>query len=655
VLKIQRVREARISPDRQTVAYLVERQRLASDKAGKPYKELHLVSVDGKRPFVTGKVSLHKLRWSPDGRRVSFLTKRGGDKAKTQVWAIPVDGGEAVQVTHHDTDVKAYAWHPGGKQVAYVAEPDKTKRRKAQEKKGYGFVFYQEQRRPRNLYLADLPWGPGKKSKARQLTRKVSVWDLAFSPDGGRIALSISAENAIDDFYMFRRIHVLDVKSGKLEQVSKNPGKLGHYSFSPDGKQLLYVAAADIRDHAVTSAFVVDLTSKKVMDVTPNNLKGHVGWAAWRSDGAGVLLHSREGAETVFRLAGPGLSGVLLSSSGDGVACRPAHKAARAETLALLCSTPQIPSVLKLWTVGEKPRALTKLNPWIKKRRLGEQSVIRHKTRDGLSLNGILVKPVGFKKGKRYPLIVLVHGGPESNFTRGWITRYSRPAQLWAGKGYITFLPNYRSSTGYGPDLPRSTIGDAGGKEFDDVVDGIKHLVREGLVDRKRVGLVGGSYGGYAAGLFGTRHTKWVRAVGMFVGVSNLISKRGVSDIPYEVLHVHHGARLEKMWQTHLKQSPIYWAHRSKTAFLIYGGDKDTRVPPSQSVEMFMRLKMNKHPAVRLVQYPGEGHGNRKQPGRLDVILRVSRWMDWYVKELKPLKGPMPPADLGKAYGVEFK
>jgi len=141
----------------------------------------------------------------------------------------------------------------------------------------------------------------------------------------------------------------------------------------------------------------------------------------------------------------------------------------------------------------------------------------------------------------------------------------------------------------------------------------------------------------------------------MFVGISDVISKQGTTDIPYEELYVHSKDRLEDAWDLSLKRSPIYWAHQSKTAVLILGGASDTRVHPSQSVEFFRRLKMNKHPAVRLVQYPGEGHGNRKQPGRIDVLYRTIQWYDWYVKDNKQFKGKMPPLDISEKYGVELK
>ena len=141
----------------------------------------------------------------------------------------------------------------------------------------------------------------------------------------------------------------------------------------------------------------------------------------------------------------------------------------------------------------------------------------------------------------------------------------------------------------------------------------------------------------------------------MFVGISNLISKRGTTDIPFEEMYSHSGKSLEEQWQMNLERSPIYYAHQSKTATLIYGGAADTRVHPSQSMELFRRMKVNKHPAVRLVQYPGEGHGNRKQVGQIDVLNRQMQWLDWYVKDSKLFDGDMPALDISDSYGLEPK
>ena len=235
------------------------------------------------------------------------------------------------------------------------------------------------------------------------------------------------------------------------------------------------------------------------------------------------------------------------------------------------------------------------------------------------------------------------------------MTRYSEPAQALAGKGYAVFLPNYRASTGYGLAFALAGYNDAAGKEFDDIADGIDYLVSAGVADKARVGLTGGSYGGYAAAWFASRYTEKVRAVCMFVGISDLTSKRLTTDIPYEELYVHSGKRIDDMWQQSLERSPAYWAHQSRTAVLILGGAADTRVYPGQSIEFYRLLTMNDHPAVRLVQYPGEGHGNAKQPGRADVLYRLLDWFDWYVRDAKPLDGPMPPLDIADRYGLTLE
>jgi dipeptidyl aminopeptidase/acylaminoacyl peptidase len=316
--------------------------------------------------------------------------------------------------------------------------------------------------------------------------------------------------------------------------------------------------------------------------------------------------------------------------------------------------SPTTPGDVFLWTRGGTTRRLTTVNPWLAERALGKQTAVQYTARDGRPIEGLLISPPGITPGKATPLIVMVHGGPEYHYNNEWLADYSEPGQVLAGKGYRVFYPNYRASTGYGVEFAREGLGDPAGKEFDDIADGITYLIRAGFADSSRVGLGGGSYGGYAAAWFSTYYTRLVRAVCMFAGVSNLISKRGTTDIPTEETYVHSGRPLERMWDFSLKRSPVYWAFQSRTATLILGGTADPRVDPSQSLEMYRRMKDNGHPAVRLVQYPGEGHGNARQPGRIDLLYRILGWYDWYVRDLKPLDGPMPPLDISSEYGLSL-
>lgn len=653
LIQTKAVRSAEISPDGKQIAFTVEALRAPDDEPGSDYENLFLVSTESGeiQPFITGHESVSSVRWHPEGKQLAFLMKRGED-ARTQVWRIPVTGGEAQQVTDSETNVLYFQWHPKAEQIGYIATTPKSKREKVLEKKGYGFVFFEENLKHRNLYLVDVNGGD-----ATQVTSDITVWDFKFSPDGKTIAASVSEKNLIDYRYAFRTVHKIEVASGERSPLTDNPGKLGNYEFSPDGKMLAYAAALTKHDNAVSQAFVVSSSGADAANLTEPNFRGHINWVGWKDNGT-VVYRAHEGVHTTLstvKLSGNGAQRevILHAKDLDFVFDEPSFTR-DFRHFAFVGQSPMHPGEVFYWKYGSAPRRLTTTNKWLAERKLGKQEIIQYPARDGVEIEGLLIHPVGYQQGETYPLVVIVHGGPEANYTNRWITRYSEPGQVLAGRGYAAFFPNYRSSTGYGVEFAATGFGDAAGVEFDDIADGIEYLIREGIADRDRVGLGGGSYGGFASAWFASYYTRYVKAVCMFVGISDLISKRGTTDIPYEELFVHSGKKLEDMWMFSLERSPIYHAHQSKTAVLVYGGTADTRVHPSQSLEFYRRLKMNDHPAVRYVRYPGEPHGNRKQPGQIDVAYRVMDWYDWYVKDAKPLDGPMPPLDISHKYGLEL-
>lgn len=205
------------------------------------------------------------------------------------------------------------------------------------------------------------------------------------------------------------------------------------------------------------------------------------------------------------------------------------------------------------------------------------------------------------------------------------------------------FYPNYRGSTGRGVAFSKLGQGDAAGKEFDDLVDAVDHLVKTGLVDPKKVGITGGSYGGYTSAWGATYYSDRFAASVMFVGISNVVSKVGTTDIANEERLVHALEHPWEHWERKLKSSPIYYTDRAKTPLLIMGGTADPRVSPTQSMELYRHLKLRNPAPVRLVQYPGEQHGNRRAASRLDYSLRMMQWFNHY---LKGPGGAMPPAEI---------
>jgi len=230
----------------------------------------------------------------------------------------------------------------------------------------------------------------------------------------------------------------------------------------------------------------------------------------------------------------------------------------------------------------------------------------------------------------------------------GWLTRYSDPGQIGAGRGYAVFYPNYRGSTGRGVAYAKAHQDDYGGKEFNELVDAVNALAEEGIIDADRAGITGGSYGGYASMWGATALSEHFAASVAFVGISNQLSKFGTTDIPNEMYHVHSRRwPWEDNWMNLLKRSPIYHVGEATTPTLILHGEEDTRVHPSQSMELYRSMKVRTDTPVRLVFYPGEGHGNRKAAAQADYAMRMMRWMDQYLARGAKRDAEKPDFDLG--------
>ena len=290
----------------------------------------------------------------------------------------------------------------------------------------------------------------------------------------------------------------------------------------------------------------------------------------------------------------------------------------------------------------------TSHNPWLAEIDFGTQRTMTYTARDGQQIEGILIEPVGGVPKGGAPTIMMVHGGPEAHYTNGWLTGYSMPGQVGAGQGYAVFHPNYRGSTGYGTAFSKQHQGDYAGKEFDDIVDAKRALVAEGVTDADRTGITGGSYGGFASAWGATYYSSEYAASVMFVGISNNISKFGTTDIPNEMYLVHERKWPWEEWDHLLERSPIYHVDKAETPILIMHGAEDTRVSPTQSYELYRNIKVRKPDTpVRLVLFPGEGHGNRLAASRYDYNLRMMQWFDTFLKTGdRDAQMPAPRPDL---------
>ena len=644
VTKLRSVTSAKMSPDGKHVAFLVSVPRDPyDDDDGSAWTELHVAYGPGKsRPFVHGKVNVSGIAWSANGGAIFYRAKRHGDE-HTAVYKIPVDGGESTKVASFDTSISSFDISADGKRIAFIAKAKEDKAEKKMKKKGFKAKVVEEQLRFSRVWVAEFDGGPVDADDAKDLDLGISASALRFSPNGKQLAVAGAPTPLIDDRYMKTKLRIVNLEGRTLGEVD-NPGKLGDFIWSPDGQALALISAADLNDPNAGRLMVAAATGGQPLDLF-RGLLADIEFIEWK-DRSTLAFVIDKGTESAYAEVGSDGGDYEMHLDYGGPSWAGMSHAADGKRAAFVANTAEHPGELYVYD-GSKATRWTDHNPWLADIELARQESITWKARDGKEIEGVLNYPLNYKKGKRYPMIHVVHGGPESHYSNGWNTNYSRPGQVAAAQGYVVLHANYRGSTGRGVEFSKASqadyAGDITGKkggEFLDLVDAIDHLVNEGLVDRKKVGITGASYGGFASAWGATAHSEHYAASVMFVGISDQISKFGTTDIPNEMFLVHARRWPWDYWDWFMERSPIKYIEQAKTPILIMHGEDDTRVHPSQSMELYRYLKTVGNVPVRLVLYPGEGHGNRKAAARYDYSLRLMRWMNHY------LKGPGgdPPA-----------
>ena len=630
---LQSISQAQVSPSGEYIAYTRSVPReIYVEKDGKNWGELYLVNDKGvERPYITGDVNIKNIQWSTDGSLIYFLAKMNDDKF-TSLYQIPANGGQAQKaVVLKDTNISNYALSSDNKKIAILAKKAKDESIKKLKDLGFKAEVFEEELTNQLLYVTDLTQS-NKAISPEAWDIKGYVSDVHFSPTGKDLLIKTQPTALIDDKYMKSQWHIVDIAKKAVKTSFATEGKLGAAEFSYDGKYVALHGAQDKHDPANGRLFIANVDSGKISNWLPN-FKGHVSDFEWSNKRNELFFIANIGTQSVVAKIKPGSNKYkTVVKAGKFIASNLSISNSD-KTVVVKGNTAQHPNEVFMLR-GKKQTRLTDSNTWLNDVALAKQESLIIKARDGVEIGGVLVYPLDYKEGQRYPLIMSVHGGPESHDKDGWMTAYSRPGQLAAAQGYAVFYPNYRGSTGKGVDYSKLGQNDYAGKEFDDLVDFKNHLVDMGLVDTKRVGITGGSYGGYASAWGATKLTEHFAASVMFVGVTNQLSKFGTTDISNEMNLVHARSYPWDKWQWYLERSPIYWAGQSETPLLIMHGKDDPRVHPAQSMELYRYMKVQGKD-VRLVYYPGEGHGNRKVAAQYDYSLRLMRWMDNYLMEGK--------------------
>jgi dipeptidyl aminopeptidase/acylaminoacyl peptidase len=650
VARIESVGEIAISPGGSQIAFTTGGRpdvTMGEDDGGYAQQLKVTSGPDAARSFLPEDMNVRGVEYSPDGRMISFLWAEDG--GKTAVYGIPVDGGAQRKLAEvADNAVRSYGWAPTGATIYMLTGADADEDREAQAKAGFTSIVYEEEETFNRLFAARAPVGvDGEVDGApREITVPGYVDSFKLASDNRHAIVTTAPTPRIDDNYTSRRVNVMDLTTGRVTATVATPGKIGDVEISPDGTRLSLIAGVDQNDPAPTTLHIVDAGTGSYTALNAGAAEAAVD-AEWLADGRLATIIDK-GAQSVLRIYD--LTANTQSEFDPGELI-PTGIEQAGGTVAVAANSPRHPS--ELFVMDMQTGALNRYthhNEWLSEIDFGTQRTLTYTARDGQQVEGILIEPVTKPRRGGAPTIMMVHGGPESHYNNGWLTAYSMPGQVGAGEGYAVFHPNYRGSTGYGVAFAKQHQGDYAGKEFDDIVDAKRYLVEQGITDPDRTGITGGSYGGFASAWGATYYSAEYAASVMFVGISNNISKFGTTDIPNEMYLVHELRWPWEEWERLLERSPIYHVDKAETPILIMHGDSDTRVSPTQSYELYRNIKTRKPDTpVRLVLYPGEGHGNGKAASRYDYNKRMMEWFDTYLKtgdRDAAMPGPRPELEL---------
>jgi dipeptidyl aminopeptidase/acylaminoacyl peptidase len=579
---------------------------------------------------------------SPDGRWIVFLADRGGEDAKTQVWLMPADGGEAEKLTQLPGGVSDFDWSPDSARLAVIARDperpegeEKPKQPKPIEINRYSFkedyVGWLTDRR-QHLYLFEVAG-----RKATPLTAGSHDEYLpAWSPDGSRIAY-VTKRGADPDRHLNWDLYVIEARAGAEEQqltrfagADNDPSLESRPAWSPDGRKIAYISAGEDAwiYYAPWSLAVVDVASGAV--TRPAGIDGFHTKPQFTADGQSLLALVEE--SRVTHLSRVDLASGAVTALTGGSRYDSDFAAAANGRLAVLGGDGMHPyriEALEPQAQTAPSRVIADHNEWLRDRSLAPTEEITFKSADGTSIDGFLVKPAGYVAGRSYPAILRIHGGPVSQFNHEFMEDW----QVLAANGYAVIGVNPRGSSGRGFEFAKAIYADWGVKDAADVLAAVDHAVKLGVADAARLGIGGHSYGGILTDQVIARDQRFKAAVSS-AGVANVFGSWGV-DMYIREYEQELGLPWRDREAYERVSFPFFHADRIRTATLFLCHELDENVPCVGSMQMYQALRTLGVP-TRLVIYPGEYHGLTVPSYRKDRMQRVLDWYGLYLGVLPP-------------------
>jgi dipeptidyl aminopeptidase/acylaminoacyl peptidase len=645
MMKIHRIGDPQLSPDGRHVAFSV--QDVDVEANTKP-RQIWIVPSSGGSPakITTEGSANDRPRWMPDSRRLLFVSNRGGS---SQVWMMDLDGTHARQITNLSSEASGVVVSRDGKRIVFLsnvypdcaagpgafddacnkkrADDDKNSKVKART---YTSLLYRhwvewQSRTRQHLFTQEIDGG-----KPRDLTpgnRDVPPFslgggdDYAISPDSAEIAYSMNSESDLATSTN-SDVYVVSVAGGESKKVSDSPGADNGPVYSPDGKYLAFRSQA--RAGYESDRWRLSVLDREAGRISylAESLDRPVGSIAWAPDSKRVFAvfedRGRHGLQMIPVHGGATKAIIAGASSVDDI-----QLSADGKTLIYTEQAADRPSeIYRAESGGGTPVALTKLNSdLLASYDLRPADEFWVEGTDGARVHSFMLKPPGFREDRKYPVLFLIHGGPQGAWGQSWSYRWN--PQVFASAGYLVIMPNPRGSTGYGQKFTDEINGDWGGKAYGDIMAVVEHISTQPFADANRMAAAGGSYGGYMINwLLG--HTDRFRAFVSHAGVYDLRSMAGETEELWFPLWEFKGMP----WQNpdlYAKWSPSYYVDDFKTPTLVMHGELDYRVPVGQGLQLFTALQMKKVPS-KLVLFPDEGHWVLKPQNSL---LWYSQFLEW--------------------------
>jgi dipeptidyl aminopeptidase/acylaminoacyl peptidase len=628
MMKVKGVGSVLPSPDGKRVLFTVTEPVMTEDKS-EYLTQVWMAAADGSGAvqFTFGDKSSTNPQWSPCGKWIAFASSRSG---KNNVWLIRADGGEAERLTDVKSGVGSFAWAPDGRSIAFaMADPANDKEEKDQKARNDARVVG-EGHKMSHLWVIPVAKDAAGKREARRLTEgafTVNGWD--WSPDGKSIIFAHQPTPVADDWTR-SDISIVDVAAAAVKPFAVTGAAEADPLYSPDGTWVAFTASKVPPTWAGASRVVLAPSAggpARPLAPTFDEQPDLVGWSA---DGKSIYYNETQGTEgRLGYLPVDGGAPKVLNPDEDGVL----NATLNASRTAFGLSAQGWDRPAEAYVTGVEawsPRQISKVNSDAPKHPLGKTEIVRWKSKDGLEVEGLLTYPVGYEKGKRYPLILNVHGGPAGVFVRSFIAnRGTYPIAAFAAQGWAVLRCNIRGSSGYGAKFRHANLKDWGGKDYQDLMAGVDHVIALGVADPNRLGVCGWSYGGYMTSWIITQ-TKRFKAASIGAPVTNLMSFTGTADIP-SFIPDYFGAEFWDNPAIYRAHSAMFNIKGAATPTMIQQGEQDVRVPIQQGYELYNALK-RQGTTVKMVAYPRQPHGLQEPRLLLDA---AGRNIEWFMTHLK--------------------